>query len=229
MGCGTALMRESLSLKWTTKKLNPNPWVPDIPLSSNTKGKQMFYIYDPDTGFFRSENGMDYTKISGNQLPENIKPGRYFIKAAPGQDGEVWISLDNEGLYRSTNYGDEFIKVNNVVRSYLFAFGKNKPGNTNPSIIIYGKVDGNDADGVYQSDDNGLTWNKINDANTLFGNNPKIMEGDRQVYGRVYIGTGGRGIFYGEPSDKNKSRIGRLWYTYIGQQQGKIHKNQLNE
>jgi len=49
--------------------------------------------------------------------------------------------------------------------------------------------------GIYRSDNYGAGWTKLAD--------PTIEEitafaGDRQNYGKVFIGTGGRGVFVGQ-------------------------------
>ncbi|MNR45903.1 Xyloglucanase Xgh74A precursor [compost metagenome] len=66
-----------------------------------------------------------------------------------------------------------------------------------PAVYVYGRVSG--VEGIFRSDDKGTTWIRINDDANRIGNDPNCMEGDRQVYGRVYIGTNGRGYYYGEP------------------------------
>jgi len=52
--------------------------------------------------------------------------------------------------------------------------------------------------GFYRSEDAGVTWVRINDDRHQFGFCGVII-GDPRVYGRVYVGTGGRGILVGEP------------------------------
>ncbi len=52
--------------------------------------------------------------------------------------------------------------------------------------------------GFFRSDDAWATWVRLNDDQHQFGF-CGIITGDPRVYGRVYIGTGGRGIVYGEP------------------------------
>lgn len=72
--------------------------------------------------------------------------------------------------------------------------------------------------GYYRSDDEGATWTQINDLSLGFGSvSANVMAADPRVYGRyvvegkmwipayhllfrVYIGTNGRGIFYGDVS-----------------------------
>ena len=58
--------------------------------------------------------------------------------------------------------------------------------------------------GLFRSDDMGTSWILINDTQHQMSdlvNGAGSMAGDRQVWGRVYIGTDGRGVFYGVPSD----------------------------
>ena len=52
--------------------------------------------------------------------------------------------------------------------------------------------------GIYRSDDVGTTGVKINDAQHQWGSSFGVISGDPRIYGRVYIGTNGRGILYGD-------------------------------
>ena len=122
------------------------------------------------------------------------------VKAAPGMEGEVWISQSRNGLYRSSDGGNTFTKVEGVQMARLIAFGKNPPGKSHPAVFVQGTVN-NIEDGVFRSDDMGETWIRINDSNSKIGNIPNSMEGDRQVFGQVFIGTNGMGVFRGYPSD----------------------------
>lgn len=64
------------------------------------------------------------------------------------------------------------------------------------AIYITGKVDG--VLGFFRSDDAGATWIRINDDQHGYGAVDSAITGDPRVYGRVYIGTNGRGIIYGD-------------------------------
>jgi len=109
--------------------------------------------------------------------------------------GEIWIWLDYGGIYHSTDAGNSFTKLLNVTYAHLFAIGKGPTTNTE-SIYFFGQL--NSADGIYRSDDKGKTWMEIGISNLPIGDQPSSMEGDRNVYGRCFIGTGGRGVYVGE-------------------------------
>jgi xyloglucan-specific exo-beta-1,4-glucanase len=52
--------------------------------------------------------------------------------------------------------------------------------------------------GVFRSDNGGTGWVRINDDAHRYGNAGEALAGDPRVYGRVYLGTNGRGILYAD-------------------------------
>jgi hypothetical protein len=63
-------------------------------------------------------------------------------------------------------------------------------------VFLVGTVGG--VTGVFRSDDTGTSWVRINDDAHQYGNAGDALAGDPRVYGRVYLGTNGRGILYGD-------------------------------
>ncbi|MBD0390086.1 MAG: hypothetical protein ICV54_27170, partial [Nostoc sp. C3-bin3] len=45
----------------------------------------------------------------------------------------------------------------------------------------------------------GQTWINIGSLDQPIGNEPNVMEASWQQFGLVFIGTNGRGIYYGTP------------------------------
>ncbi len=170
----------------------------DLPLSSDRVLNNVFYIY-ANGEFFRSETGAEIWDHVGDLVKgENQRP---IVRAAPGLPKEVWVSLNDDGLWKSSDGGDTFVKLASVQQARLFDFGKNPPGKHFPAVFVYGKI--NRKAGIFRSDDMGSSWSRIDTfPNPSIGDEPGTMTGDRQVFGRVYIGTNGTGIFYGQPAEK---------------------------
>ncbi|WP_223066994.1 carbohydrate binding domain-containing protein [Paenibacillus caui] len=171
-----------------------NIFVWNYPLASDRVDGSKFYLYKEGT-LYKSTDGGATWSAANTGLP---KESWHSVQAAPGACGEVWISLNGSGLYRSTNSGDTFSKIQGVQKAYLFSFGKNAPGKTNPAVFVYGIV--KQKEGIFRSDDNGVTWVQIDSPLIRAGDEPNAMAGDRQTYGRVYVGTNGTGIYYGAPA-----------------------------
>jgi xyloglucan-specific exo-beta-1,4-glucanase len=112
----------------------------------------------------------------------------------PELDGDLWLA-NKAGLFYSNDSAATFKKVEAVQEGYAIGFGKAAPGRNYPAIFLAGKVNGVQA--LYRSDDKAATWVRINDDQHQYGwLNPVI--GDPRIYGRVYVGTNGRGILYGD-------------------------------
>ncbi|HWM68552.1 MAG TPA: hypothetical protein VNO35_18310 [Steroidobacteraceae bacterium] len=80
----------------------------------------------------------------------------------------------------------------------VLGLGKAPPGRTYPALFAIGVHD--DVRAIWRSDDVGVTWVRVNDARHEYGRLFRCIAGDPRVFGRVYVGTDGRGIVYGEPS-----------------------------
>jgi xyloglucan-specific exo-beta-1,4-glucanase len=173
-------------------------WERSIPIASDRVDGRSFYYLHPDGRFFASEDG-GTTFIQKSSLAGAASNA---VKAAPGIAGEVWVSLSDKGLFRSSSGGKEFAKLPNVQSARLFAFGRSPPGRMHPTVFVLGRVSG--SPGIFRSDDMGVSWQKIDDDRQPIGDDPMVMEGDRQVFGRVYIGTNGRGLFVGAPADRGE-------------------------
>jgi photosystem II stability/assembly factor-like uncharacterized protein len=167
-------------------------------LDADRVAGDIFYLYDTVGGkFYTSTNGKSWSLEKTARLPSGSSNDIAGVRAAPYMAGEVWASNNKKGLYRSSDYGKTFTKLANVQEALMFAFGKNKPGRSNPAVYVYGRI--NNANGVFRSDDMGETWVRISHDAYQMANDPKSIAGDRNLYGQVYLGTGGRGVFYGKP------------------------------
>ena len=51
--------------------------------------------------------------------------------------------------------------------------------------------------GFYRSFNDGTTWERINTDKQMFGDINSI-DGDKRVFGRFYLGTGTRGLIFGD-------------------------------
>ncbi|MBM7843479.1 cellulose binding domain-containing protein [Herpetosiphon giganteus] len=142
--------------------------------------------------FYRStDGGLNFSLVASNLPAETTK-----IKAVPGIEGDVWLAGRKDGLYHSTNGGTSFSKIAGVEVANVVGFGKAAPGQSYQAIYITGTIDG--AEGFFRSDDGGTTWLRINDDQHQYGSTNETITGDPRIYGRVYIGTNGRGIIYGD-------------------------------
>jgi photosystem II stability/assembly factor-like uncharacterized protein len=117
--------------------------------------------------------------------------------ATPDHQGDLWIAFRTAGLYHSTDGGASFAKVDGIESADSFGFGKAAPGKNYPALFLSGKI--GQVQALFRSDDAGRTWVRINDDQHQFGWLGHVT-GDPRVYGRVYFGTGGRGIVYGDPA-----------------------------
>jgi hypothetical protein len=173
-------------------------WSKNKPLAADRIDGSKFYLYDYNSGhFYRSTDGAaTFENIS--TIP-SLGWKQQVVEAAPGMNGEVWMSNGASGLYRSLNAGETFAKVANVY-AFMFSFGVSPSGSKVPTVFLYGTVE--NTTGLFRSDDMGTSWILINDTQHQMSDLVKgtgSMAGDRQVWGRVYIGTDGRGVFHGVP------------------------------
>jgi xyloglucan-specific exo-beta-1,4-glucanase len=174
------------------------PWNWSQPLVADpVNGK--FYYYNSGK-LYRSDNGGEAFQIVEGNLPRS---DWFSLKTIPGRAGEMWLSLGEDGLYRSQNEGASFFRVETVEDAQLFAFGKAPAGSDVPALYLYGSVAGK-GEGIFRSLDWGENWDNIGDPNRPVGNQPKVMAASQQVYGLVFIGTRGRGVYYG--TDASEAR-----------------------
>jgi photosystem II stability/assembly factor-like uncharacterized protein len=132
----------------------------------------------------------------------DARGGQDRLYAAPGRTGDLWLAAF-DGLYRadlpdwSASARDtSFVRMPGVEEIHAFGFGKAAPNQSYPSLYLAGTVNGQP--GIFRSIDEARTWVRINDDQHQWGLILQIS-GDPRIYGRVYVGTHGRGVFYGDP------------------------------
>ncbi|MEV6962383.1 1,4-beta-glucanase [Streptomyces sp. NPDC051207] len=156
-----------------------------------------FYAYDTGTGTVHAstDGGLTFAARAGG-LPSG--DSQFKLVAAPGRTGDLWLSAKWNGLYRSTDGGATFTKVDSCWASYALGFGKAADGAGYPAVYQVGATGAITA--IYRSDDGAKTWVRVNDDAHQWGWTGETIAGDPRVYGRVYVATNGRGIQYGEPA-----------------------------
>jgi len=130
----------------------------------------------------------------------DLRGGQDRLYATPRKEGDVWIAA-YDGLYNTTDTRAKFKKISQVEEIHAFGFGKAASNSNYPALYLAGIING--IDGIFRSDDKGRSWVRINDDQHRWGLILQIT-GDPNRYGRVYVGTHGRGIFYGDIDTSTK-------------------------
>jgi photosystem II stability/assembly factor-like uncharacterized protein len=163
----------------------------DILFSDKVDGS--FYILK-DGALYTSSNGIFWSKRA--KIPVSEPSGYYkSVFTAPDRKGEIWICLEKEGLWKTTNGGNSYSQIKAFNNARLITMGAPAPGSCLPTIYCYGKI--NETWGLFRSVDLGVNWTLLNDKNHQFPAGVKALTADRNKFGRIYIGSGGRGVYYG--------------------------------
>lgn len=184
---------------------NGNTWTASASIPQNSVvasdrvNPKTFYGFGQGKFWTSTDGGATFTASTATGLP--LAGDQVVIKAIPGIQGDVWLAGGDtttghvDGIWHSTNGGQTFTKLANVTAANTIGFGMAATTTSYMSIYMSGIVGG--VQGIYRSDDEGSTWILINDAAHQFAI-PTTITGDPRIYGRIYVGTNGFGIEYGD-------------------------------
>jgi hypothetical protein len=184
-------------------------WIAIAGLSGNLRivadkvDPRLAWAIDPAAGhlFASVDGGEHFAPIKSNGLcpdlsvtrPRNREDQSALI-ASPFAAGDLFLNCAG-GLYRSRDGGISFARLAHDFDVALFGLGLGRrpaePG-------IYAVAARNGETSIWRSLDGGITWVQINDEEHHWGNRFRVISGDPRIMGRVYIGTDGRGIIYGD-------------------------------
>jgi hypothetical protein len=158
-----------------------------------------FYGFANGTFYVSNDGGKTFGATTATGLPNG---GDVRFKAVPGRQGDIWLAggatfANAYGLWHSTDSGVTFTKLPNVDQADNIGFGMAATGQ--PYMALYSSAKVGGVRGIYRSIDAGVTWLRINDDLHQYGFTGAAITGDPRVFGRVYVGSNGRGILYGQP------------------------------
>lgn len=191
-----------------------NTWKEIEELPENTRviadrvNPQIYYGFNLWEGkIFISTDGGKIFKEDSLKSPVSIpeersnrgdsRGGQDRLYASPGMEGDLWLAAF-DGLYHSEDYGQNFVLMPEVDEIHAFGFGKKAKGRKNPALYLVGTVDG--VRGIFRSVDFAKNWTRINDDDHEWGLILHVS-GDPKKFGKVYVGTHGRGLIYGDPAE----------------------------
>jgi photosystem II stability/assembly factor-like uncharacterized protein len=163
---------------------------------------------------YAATNGAIYVSSDGGQtFPTSVaivNNGRTRLCVVPDHEGLIYAPCGNEGLLRSIDHGATYTIVGDVVSCEAIGSGmgtKDSPY----ALYMYGSTE--TREGLLRSDDEGNTWQKVNDERYQFGGigNGDFIIGDQNHYGRFYMATVGMGIVYGDLAANYEAPV---WQCY---------------
>ncbi|SJL05981.1 related to endoglucanase [Armillaria ostoyae] len=168
-------------------------------IASDKTDNSVFYGASSSSFYVSNDTGSTFSAVS--TLGNSTSPVKIVVN--PDIAGDVWVSTD-VGLFHSTDYGSTFMAIESVSQAWAIALGVAATDGGYPAVFAAANI--GSGVGYYRSDDEGATWTQINDSSLGFGSvSANVMAADPRVYGRVYIGTNGRGIFYGDVSSTSST------------------------
>jgi photosystem II stability/assembly factor-like uncharacterized protein len=173
----------------------------DSMLAADLVDASTFYARTNQGLFISTDGGTTWT-CQNDKLPDRA----HWLRATPGHKGHLWLTAGDEGklgLHRSTDDGKTWrrVRAQEVTVAKQVGLGAAAAGKDYPAVFIGGTV--GDRRGFFRSDDEGDTWVQINDDTHHYGN-VTVINGDPRVFGRLYVGTNGRGILYAEPAGNSR-------------------------
>ncbi len=165
---------------------------------ADKRDPRIFYAVDTARGHLlvSRDAAASFAPVAARGLPGDLTPAgrrdreaQSALLAAPERSGTLWLQAGGR-LFRSTDGGTSFVPASGALRVELFGLGKG-------AVFAVGALDG--MRGVFRSIDTGRSWSRIDDDAHRWGGRYRVVSGDPRREGRVYLGTDGRGLFYGDP------------------------------
>lgn len=156
----------------------------------------IYYGFDATTGklYVSGNGGVDFKQAAAG-VGEVGDWFRAELRPNPQRSGDVWIAASWRGLLHWSP--GKLVRAAGVDNAYSVGLGKPARDGDPPVVFVFGEVAGKL--GLYRSDDEGRRWQRIDDDAHRFGGVVRHVTGDPRLPGRVYFGTEGRGIWYGDP------------------------------
>lgn len=159
----------------------------------------LFHAFDAAAGalFASVDGGVEFSQVAA-AAEGAVAVGddaRVELHPDPRRGGGVWIAAGPRGLQRWA--AGKLVRLAGVDTAQSLGLGKSASDSGSPVLFLFGRVAGKL--GLYRSDDEGQQWRRIDDDAHRFGGVVRHVTGDPRLYGRVYFGTEGRGIWYGDP------------------------------
>jgi Big-like domain-containing protein len=199
-------------------------WTGDV-LAPDLVAPGTFYYFDNGNFYYSSNGGATWT-LGNTTWPQDPQwVINVSIVANPATAGDVWMAFDPDTnqpwtyqLLHSTDGGKTFSPITTLASANYVAFGKGATPST-PYLYVHGQVPGATADAIYKSEDLGVTWIQVSDPTLMQFGLIDALEGDMRTQDLVYVGNGGRGIFfgYGPASGITQSRPQRRQRPALGQ------------
>jgi len=168
---------------------------------SDRMNAKKFYAFANGMFYISTDGGLTYAASGASNLPPAGTSAQF--KATPGHEGDLWLAGGSAttvyGIWHSSDGGNSFFKLPGVDAASTIGFGKPAPFHKFPALYSSAEVSG--VWGIYRSDDAGSSWRRINDNQHQYALTNTTITGDPRIYGRVYFGTNGRGIIYGDPAN----------------------------
>jgi photosystem II stability/assembly factor-like uncharacterized protein len=163
------------------------------PLCADRVQPDTFYLYTPEDGVLRStDGGASFSKV-GSPLDNRWN---IILKSTLGHAGHLWFADGaGGGLWRSTDGGATWTENAGIQQAINVGLGKAHTANGYPTLFVAGIKDGKH--GIYRSTDEGKTWEKIGDWPLGITDWIDAMDGDKDVFGKVYVAFAGAGFAYG--------------------------------
>ena len=173
---------------WTSTGITNQPGNGSKIVAELVSGSQTFYAYQGTTVWASTDGGANWTVMT-----TSAPNGGSWIRAVPDQARNLVMSRGASGVWRSTDGGESWsqLGVGVVTTANEVGVGAGPSTGEYPSIYVGGTVNGQP--GFFRSDDQGATWTMISDLAHQYGY-VTVIQGDPRVYGRLYVGTNGRGI-----------------------------------
>lgn len=196
-GRGSATGSATFAASRTASGWSPWKKVADheLRLTADLTDAKRFYGYREGAALQSTDGGDTWQSLS-TAAPKLLT----WIRAVPGEPGRLWAGgYDQDGLWTSPDGGATWDRIlpGDISLAYCGAVGAPVTPGAPPALYFGGTL--HTHGGVFRSDDAGKTWTEVTDKDHQYGQ-LICLQADPRVPGRVYLGTNGRGIVYGDPA-----------------------------
>ncbi len=173
----------------------------DCPVADKVDARRFYALrFNANQIVASTDGGQSFIGMPATGLPSELWKARTYNREAPRtlvvdplRAGDLWLRLGEE-VWRSSDGGRRFRKASGRMKVEFFGLGRPRAETDPATLFVIGTLDG--TRGIWRSTDEGRNWLHLNDDAHQWGGRFRVISGDPKQFGRVYVGTDGRGILW---------------------------------